>query len=321
MNILNLGGNNMLYYQLHLPEQSAKIEAFRLSVTEEGVLSRLSRVYVYTELPIPTEEKELFKIIGGKTKEYRDALCRILSLFFRRTEAGYVNCDLDRNISEAKKKQDRAKMGAEAKHEKAREKDNAQEENEQAPASVAPANREQRTDNNIKPQKRCTSVHPKNPPLTDEISSSEKISKKTSGKKIPLPDDFRVTEEIRNWYETRMLTESTWKPEDLPNFFDAFVAYCKANDKRYVDHYASLRNCIIGDWGGVRKQRIAEERNNLRDFRYKSGGEIIANMGIDRAKELRGNVYDNEGAVDRSSNGEAFLPIRNNLFTEVDIPF
>ena len=88
----------MKYFKNNIQEENAKIKYFGLTLFDVGVWITLNYVYVYTERPLPLDERVLFKIIGGKTKKYRESLERILSLFYTKTDQGYINHELDEYI-------------------------------------------------------------------------------------------------------------------------------------------------------------------------------------------------------------------------------
>lgn len=311
----------MLYYQINTAQEASSVLSNTLDALELGVKHRLTLAYVINESPLPLDRKELLKHLGAKTKAFKLALEKILKLFFVETEDGYVSEEIETNIKEAKARQERAKIANDVKYGK-------QKNTETILGAPNMAFEELLIDNskkiNINNPCISTNVDTTSPSFSLDVledGSEEKMQsteKQPRKKKHKLPDDFRITPEIRNWYETRLLSECTWKPEDLPNFFEAYVAYCKANDKTYIDHYAALRQAIIGDWGKVREQRIQEERNAKRDYQYLSTKEKFSRCSKNNEKKLREEIYEHDNAVDRASDGAIVRTTRSNLSSEVD---
>ena len=64
-----------------------------------------------------------------------------------------------------------------------------------------------------------------------------------------LPADWAPSDALREWARTAEGVEGAT--------FDAYVSFFKdyaaANAKTYTDWDAAFRNCVRGDWGGIRK--------------------------------------------------------------------
>jgi hypothetical protein len=73
-----------------------------------------------------------------------------------------------------------------------------------------------------------------------------KSSKKKSSAKTPIPENFTISEEIREWAIKQGF-------DHLEEHLDWFKDYAHANGKLYADWDAAFRNCLKGDWGRVRQ--------------------------------------------------------------------
>lgn len=62
-----------------------------------------------------------------------------------------------------------------------------------------------------------------------------------------IPEGFKVSEEVRTWAAANGYSTT------LDAHFAYFVDFATANKKTYTDWNAALRNCVRGDWGGIRK--------------------------------------------------------------------
>lgn len=79
-------------------------------------------------------------------------------------------------------------------------------------------------------------------------------------KRSGIPSDFGISESTRSWA----------KSEGYAPFIEAHLAYfrdyAESNGKTYADWDKAFRNCVRGDWGGIRKNSKAAPRPaNWRD--------------------------------------------------------
>lgn len=71
--------------------------------------------------------------------------------------------------------------------------------------------------------------------------------KPTRAKRVHIPKDFGITEATREWARLK-----GFEPF-LESHLDYFRDYAESNAKVYADWDKAFRNCIRGDWGGIRK--------------------------------------------------------------------
>jgi hypothetical protein len=105
---------------------------------------------------------------------------------------------------------------------------------------------------------------------------NKELSKSTRANKTPIPDDFAISDKVREWYAKQAYTES------LEQHFEHFCDKARQNGYVYADWDAALRNAIRSDWAGLRKPRLdtpyqqraspptrhfpAEPKSRARDF-------------------------------------------------------
>lgn len=92
-------------------------------------------------------------------------------------------------------------------------------------------------------------TNPLDPPL--ELSPESKTKTKTdtktmkkrapSARKVPLPEDFGISEDVRRWATENGHTR-------LDERLEHFRGYALANGKNYADWNQAFRNAISGDW-------------------------------------------------------------------------
>lgn len=79
----------------------------------------------------------------------------------------------------------------------------------------------------------------------DEIKD---IPRKRGGnKKTLIPKDFKITDRNRE-----LLAQDGFNDPDM--YLAYFVDWATANGKHYADWDATFRNCVRGDWGGLREK-------------------------------------------------------------------
>jgi hypothetical protein len=70
---------------------------------------------------------------------------------------------------------------------------------------------------------------------------------RAKNRKSSIPTDFQPSEETKAWAVKKGFSEF------LPAHLDYFRDYAASSGKVYADWDAAFRNCVKGDWGGVRK--------------------------------------------------------------------
>jgi uncharacterized protein YdaU (DUF1376 family) len=85
----------MNYYSHHIGDYLSATA--HLSLLEHGVYRRLIDVYYIHEAPLPAEVKQVYRLVGAKSKDEREAVDTVLEEFFTKIEAGWSQsrCDFE----------------------------------------------------------------------------------------------------------------------------------------------------------------------------------------------------------------------------------
>lgn len=85
----------MNYYSHHIGDYLSATA--HLSLLEHGVYRRLIDVYYIHEAPLPAEVKQIYRLVGAKSKDEREAVDTVLEEFFTKVDAGWSQsrCDFE----------------------------------------------------------------------------------------------------------------------------------------------------------------------------------------------------------------------------------
>jgi uncharacterized protein YdaU (DUF1376 family) len=179
------------YYPFHIGDYASATR--HLSWDEDCAYRRLLDAYYTTEKPLPLEQRSVCRLVLATTEDQRQAVMTVLSEFWERTEAGWVNRRADVEIAAMREKQ-----------QKQRDKANKRwlmPGSEPGTASAMP--RHPTTDatasifdaDAMPPTPTPTPTPtPKNPSGSEPV----KPARKTKGSRR-VPEDFTVTDEMAEW--------------------------------------------------------------------------------------------------------------------------
>lgn len=89
----------MNFYKHHIGDYAAATS--HLSILEDGVFSRLLRVYYRDERPLPADVKAVQRLVGARSRDERAAVEVVLSEFFSLEADGWRNKRADEEIAES----------------------------------------------------------------------------------------------------------------------------------------------------------------------------------------------------------------------------
>lgn len=82
-------------------------------------------------------------------------------------------------------------------------------------------------------------------PIDVDVDVPVDIKKKKKPKPTPLPEDFKISERVKTWADSKGLI-------DLEADLEFFTGRMRANGKKYVDWDEAFMNCVREDWAGLR---------------------------------------------------------------------
>lgn len=87
----------MNYYSHHIGDYLSATA--HLTLLEHGAYRRLIDVYYIHESALPAEKKQVYRLVGARAKEEKDAVDSVLGEFFVETPSGWIQTRCDREIA------------------------------------------------------------------------------------------------------------------------------------------------------------------------------------------------------------------------------
>lgn len=103
----------MNYYEHHLGDYLR--DTAHLSMLEDGAYRRLLDAYYIREKPLPSELRDVYRLVRASSKQDREAVDVVLREFFQQTAEGWQHRRCDSEIARFRDKQDKARRSAEAR--------------------------------------------------------------------------------------------------------------------------------------------------------------------------------------------------------------
>jgi uncharacterized protein YdaU (DUF1376 family) len=114
----------MNFYPFHIGDYASATR--HLSWDEDAAYRRLLDVYYTSEKALPLELRQVFRLVVASTEDQRAAVESVLSEFFERTEAGWINRRADSEILVMREKQEKQREKANKRwHKPEQERGNA----------------------------------------------------------------------------------------------------------------------------------------------------------------------------------------------------
>ncbi len=77
--------------------------------------------------------------------------------------------------------------------------------------------------------------------------------------KTVIPDDWHLSDKLKSW----ALANGFGPVEYLEKHSEYFRDYCEATGAKYANFDAAFRNCLRGDWGGVKAKFVPTRRSEV----------------------------------------------------------
>jgi uncharacterized protein YdaU (DUF1376 family) len=216
----------MNYYPFHIGDYVSHTS--HLSDAEDLAYRRMIDLYYQSEQPFVD-----INFIARRVKSTPEIISVILSDFFVKSEDGWRNKRADEEISKYHAKAESARNANKAKIQKKSElitelKSTLKSELKSEPNQDATKNQE---------------------PITN---ISTPTPKKASPKKKPIPDNFGISERVRDW-----ATKKGFK--NLEEHFEYFVDKCNQKGYLNVDWDLAFMNAIRDDWAKINISKTQTE--------------------------------------------------------------
>jgi len=103
------GADGMNYYSHHIGDYLSATA--HLTLLEHGAYRRLIDVYYIHESPLPADKKQVYRLVGARTKEEKEAVDSVLDEFFTVLEDGWHQGRCDYEILVCNKNRENGKKG------------------------------------------------------------------------------------------------------------------------------------------------------------------------------------------------------------------
>lgn len=103
----------MNYYEHHLGDYLR--DTAHLSMLEDGAYRRLMDAYYIREQPLPSELRDVYRLVRASSKQDREAVDVVLREFFQHTDAGWQHKRCASEIARFQDKQAKARRSAETR--------------------------------------------------------------------------------------------------------------------------------------------------------------------------------------------------------------
>ena len=113
----------MNFYAFHLGDYASATR--HLTWLEDAAYRRLIDVYYTREEPLPSDLRQVYRLVVASTDEQRQAVDTVLGEFFNLTDIGYQHERCDAEIADATNKKNKASQSAQKRWSNAKNQDDA----------------------------------------------------------------------------------------------------------------------------------------------------------------------------------------------------
>jgi len=212
----------MHYYSHNIGDY--RRDTAHLSILEHGAYRQLLDSYYLAEKPLTPVHADLMRTHCARSADEMQAVVNVLRDFFVLTDDGYIHKRCDIEIEAFHSKSTSASESAKARWSRVRaEKDaDAMRTHSEGNALQTPDTRHQ----------------------TPEEKKAPRAARTASPKKSAIPDDFTVSDRVRDWAASNGHGQ-------LTRHLEHFRSACKAKGYTYVDWDEAFMGAIRKDWAGL----------------------------------------------------------------------
>lgn len=231
----------MNFYSFHIGDYLSATA--HLSILEHGAYRRLLDVYYVAEFQLPGDVRQVYRLIGARAKEEKEAVDVILEEFFEKTEIGYRHGRCEHEISVCNKNRTNGKRGG--RPPKSSNPDETQTESQRITETKPKGNPDEtQTESPPSPHHPITNS-PHNPPKGGKPAIEFKtfLANCKAVNEKPISDYRPVLDYAETVGLPVEMIELCWN-----EFFRRHAPGGVSESKRYKDWRQAFRKCVEGNW-------------------------------------------------------------------------
>lgn len=227
----------MNYYQFHIGDFNSATR--HLTLVERSLYRDLIDMYYDTEQAIDGSDFDrLARRLMCRTDDEKTALQYVLGEFFTLDGDLYTHERCECEIQEYQAKREQQSRAGKASAEKRLSKKSASNDKNQTSVEGDLTDVERTLNKPSTNHKPLTNNH---------------IKKNKQKKAIGLPENFGISDRVREWAIVKGYTQ-------LDNHLENFVGYARANGKTYVDWDQAFMNAIRNNWAKLGNAQPTEQK-------------------------------------------------------------
>lgn len=220
-----------------------------LSIAEHGAYTLMLDAHYGNEKPLPADKTNIYRLVRAMTKPEQLAVDSVLGQFWMLTNEGWINGRASDEIEKAAAQSATNRRIAEQREQKRKGNEsstnrttNRGTNGEPNQTTRLPDTRNQTPDTRSRHQTGSQTSERSSQPGSSENPES---AQRTRKRKTPLPDDFALTDRLRDWAKAKGF-------DRLDDHFEHFTEKAKAKGYEYVDWEAAFMGAVRKDWAGLR---------------------------------------------------------------------
>ena len=201
----------MYWYKRYMSDYADDTQG--LTMAEHGAYTLMLDSYYSTGLPLPSDRREVYRIVRAIERWERSAVDRVLAKFFTLTSAGYINPRADEELAKYKKAAEVSRANG-SRHTTGQEPDSLPDRLPERPQNL----RSKESKNNTKPKSLGAKAAPK--------------------RATPFQKDFSLTEGLHQYASDRGVV-------DVVAEFEKFREHHLARGTLFKDWGAAWRTWVL----------------------------------------------------------------------------
>lgn len=254
----------MNFYKHHIGDYAAATA--HLSILEDGVYSRLIRIYYRDEKPLPIDLRAVQRLACARSEDEREAVQLVLEEFFVLAEDGWHSKRCDEEIAKAQMQAETNKRIAEEREARKQARIVQQSSTNRAESINESSTNERNESSNDQSTNRQPSHKPDSTSQTPDKSKGKSLERQAA-----RFSEFWAEYPVK---KGKAAAEAKWKARNLDALADRILADVRARkirDRQWLDGYAPHASTYVNGRGW--EDEIEAPKPNGRSA---SAGDIFA---------------------------------------------